>query len=98
MASSNNHYDDLLPNPCGSTSSNTVKRKADKFPFLISTFNTRLVLKDSRKLDLATLNSEFKFFFSMEMNIYTFNIKTTPGTMTFMGAMDTRKVITKRKK
>ena len=33
------------------------------------------------------------FFFSMEMNIYTLNIKTTqyPRTMTFMGARDTKK-------
>ena len=33
------------------------------------------------------------FFFSMEMNIYTLNIKTTqyPRTMTFMCARDTKK-------
>ena len=64
MASNTNHYDDLLQNPCGSTSSDTV-RKADKFikrkcPFLISTFNTHSVLKDSRKLELATHTSKFK--------------------------------------
>ena len=31
MASSTNHYGDMLLNPCGSTSSDTVKREADKF-------------------------------------------------------------------
>ena len=59
MASNTNHYDDLFPNPCGINSSDTAKREADKFiqrkcPFLISTFNTRSVLKNSRKLKLAT--------------------------------------------
>ena len=28
IASNTNHYDDLLPNPCGSTSSDTAKREA----------------------------------------------------------------------
>ena len=65
MASSNNHYDNLLPNPWGSTSSDTAKGKVDKFIkrkclFLISTFNTCLVLKKSRKIDLATHTSKFK--------------------------------------
>ena len=65
MVSNTNHYDDLLPNPPGSISSDTTKRGADKFikrkcPFLISTFNSRSVLKDSRKLELATHTSKFK--------------------------------------
>ena len=65
MASNTNNYDDLLPNPCGCTSSDNAKKEADKFikrkyPFLISTFNTRSVLKDSRKLQLATHTSKFK--------------------------------------
>ena len=37
-------------------------------------------------------------FFSMEMNIYTINIKTTGvSIMTIMDVMGTKKVITKRK-
>ena len=65
MVSNTNHYDDLLPNPPGSISSDTAKRGTDKFikrkcPFLISTFNSRSVLKDSRKLELATHTSKFK--------------------------------------
>ena len=65
MISNTNHYDDLLPNLPGSTSSDPAKRGADKFikrkcPFLISTFNSRLVLKDSRKLELVTHTSKFK--------------------------------------
>ena len=65
MAFSNNHYDNLLPNPWGSTSSDTAKGKVDKFIkrqclFLITTFNTCLVLKKSRKIDLATHTSKFK--------------------------------------
>ena len=38
-------------------------------------------------------NYLFEVFFSMKMNIYTLNIKTTqyPCTMTFMGARDTKK-------
>ena len=65
MASSINHYDDLFSNPCGSTSSDTAKGEADKFikrkyPLLISNFNTCLILKDSRKLELATHTSKFK--------------------------------------
>ena len=64
-SSNPNHYDHLLPNPCGSTSSDTAKRKANKFvkrkyPFSINTFNTRLVLKNSRKLELVTHTSKFK--------------------------------------
>ena len=31
MASNTNHYDDLPPNPCGSTSADTAKREADKY-------------------------------------------------------------------
>ena len=65
MASSTNHYDHLFPNPRPSTSSDTAKREADKFikkkcPFLINTYNTRSVLLDSRKLELATCTSKFK--------------------------------------
>ena len=65
MTSNTNHYNNLLPNPCGSTSSDTTKREADKFikricPFLISNINTRSVLKDSRKLEIATRTSKFK--------------------------------------
>ena len=65
IASNTNHYDDLLPNPCGSTSSDIAKREADKSikrkcPYLINTFNTPSVLKDSRKVVLATHISKFK--------------------------------------
>ena len=65
IASNTKDYDDLLPNPCGSTSSDTAKREADKFikrkcPFLITTFNTRSVLKDTRKPELATHTSKFQ--------------------------------------
>ena len=65
MSSNPNHYDHLLPNPCESTSSDTAKRKANKFvkrkcPFLINTFNTCSVLKNSRKLELVTHTSKFK--------------------------------------
>ena len=46
----------------------------------------------------SLLEANPKSFFSMEMNIYTLNIKQqSPGTMNFMGARDTKKVITKRK-
>ena len=31
MASNTDHYDDLSPNPCGSTSADTAKREADKY-------------------------------------------------------------------
>ena len=65
MASSTNHYDHLFPNPRRSTSSDIAKREADKFkkkkcPFLINTYNSRSVLLDSRKLELATCHSKFK--------------------------------------
>ena len=65
MTSNTKHYNNLLPNPCGSTSSDTTKRGVDKFikrkcPFLISNFSTRSVLKDSRKLEIATRTSKFK--------------------------------------
>ena len=54
------------------------------------------------EFDLCIYSQTQKYiFFSMKMNIYTINIKTTeqqsPDTMTVMAARDPKKVITKCK-